>query len=97
MFIAMRLPRTLLAVLGAACAGAPQWQKAGATPENVAADLRACRASAPYDPRANVPAPPARPGSLIDFNTMAEREGERFMKDERHVSECMRAKGYDSR
>jgi hypothetical protein len=25
---------------------------------------------------------------------MAEREGERFMKDERHVSECMRAKGY---
>jgi len=25
---------------------------------------------------------------------MSEREGERFMKDERHVSECMRAKGY---
>jgi hypothetical protein len=28
------------------------------------------------------------------FKTMSEREGERFLKDERHVSECMRAKGY---
>ena len=39
-----------------------------------------------HEPRTNVPAPRTTPGNLIDFNTMAEREGERFMKDERHVA-----------
>jgi hypothetical protein len=71
-----------------------QGHKAGASPEALEADLQQCRLSAPYEPRSNVPAPRTKPGNLIDFNTMAEREGERFMKDERHVSGCMRAKGY---
>ena len=84
----------MLAVLLAACASTPQWDKAGATPQSTEADLQQCRLSAPYEPRSNLPAPRSKPGNLIDFNTMAEREGERFMKDERHVSECMRAKGY---
>ena len=83
------------AVLLAGCAAStPPWHKAGATPESMEGDLQQCRLSAPYEPRANVPAPRTKPGNLIDFNTMADREGERFMKDERHVSECMRAKGY---
>ena len=79
-----------------ACATDPQWAKPGSSAESVAADLQQCRLSAPYEPRTNVPAPPRKPGGIggTDFNTMAEREGERFMKDERHVSECMRAKGY---
>ena len=91
----MRLPRTLLLVALAACATEPKWNKAGASAEQVAADLQQCRLSAPYQPRSNLPAPSSKPGSsMIDFDTMAEREGERFMKDERHVSACMRAKGY---
>jgi hypothetical protein len=94
MFIAMRLLRSLLLVLAAACASEPRWHKAGASAGSIDDDLQQCRLSAPYEPRSNVPAPRTKPGNLIDFNTMAEREGERFMKDERHVSECMRAKGY---
>jgi hypothetical protein len=90
----MRLLPSLLALLLAACATAPRWHKAGASAEGIEADLQQCRLSAPYEPRSNVPAPRTKPGSLIDFNTMAEREGDRFMKDERHVAECMRAKGY---
>jgi hypothetical protein len=91
----VRLPSALFALVLAACAGAPQWNKDGAAPERVAADLEACRESAPYEPRRNIPAPSSKPASnLLDFKTLSEREGERFMKDERHVSECMRAKGY---
>jgi hypothetical protein len=94
----MRLNALLAAgSLLAACATEPRWEKDGASPERVAADLQACRDSAPYERRQNIPAPSSNPASnLLDFKTLSEREGERFMKDERRVSECMRAKGYVS-
>lgn len=84
-----------LLVALAACAKSPAWQKDGASEQTVAADLKLCEASAPLAPR-----PPPGPrgrnpaSSTIDFDSMAAREGDRFLKDQRHVGECMRAKGY---
>lgn len=82
------------AVLLAACATEPQWQKPGATSESVAADLQACRASAPLEPRVT-PGPRTKPGMGGGFDGMVEREGDRMRKDEQHAAACMRAKGYD--
>jgi hypothetical protein len=79
------------AVLGG-CASTPQWQKAGATPEGVAADMKTCQLAAPYEPA--VPAPRTKPGMGGGFDAAFEREANRMRKDERHVAECMRAKGY---
>jgi hypothetical protein len=80
-------------LLVAGCAHAPQWSKPGASSERVAEDLHACRASAPLEPRRPL-GPPTKPGLGGHFDSMVDREGERMMKDERHVARCMRAKGY---
>lgn len=96
MALRLHVPLALGAVLlAAACASEPRWEKAGATPERASADLKACEASAPYEPRRDVPAPRSKPGSnTIDFKTASDRAGDQFLRDQRHVSECMRAKGY---
>ena len=83
----------LTALLLAGCAKEPQWQKPGATPESVAGDLQACRASAPLEPR-TPPGPRTKPGAGGGFDSMVEREGDRMRKDEQHAAQCMRAKGY---
>ena len=81
------------AVLLAACA-AQRWEKAGATPQAMTADLNLCETSAPLAPRAAA-GPRAKPGSnVIDFNSASEREFDRMRKDEEHIAACMRAKGY---
>ena len=82
-----------LAVLLAACA-TQRWEKAGATPQAMEADLNLCETSAPLAPRPP-PGPRAKPGSnVIDFNSASEREFDRMRKDEEHIGACMRAKGY---
>ena len=80
-------------VLLGACAQAPQWGKEGATAEMVAADLKACRQSAPLAPAA--PMPRVKPaGSGMDFKASAERAESQFAADEQHEAACMKAKGY---
>ena len=86
----------LLLALLAACASAPRWEKPGATPEMAAADLALCQRSVPVGRTAPPPRVPTKRGGIggTDFNTMAEHEGDRFLRDERHVGECMRDRGY---
>jgi len=45
------MKRTWLALLLTACA-APTWDKAGATPQAMEADLKQCEAAAPLEPQA---------------------------------------------
>lgn len=72
----------------------PQWEKAGAAPDDVALDLKRCEAAAPLAPRA-APGPRSKPGSnVIDFDSASERSFERMRKDDEHIAACMRAKGY---
>ena len=83
------------ALLLAACtSSAPQWQKPGATPEAVAADLQACRASAPIEPRVP-PGPRTKPGVGGGFDGAFERKADQMRQDDRYVAECMRKRGYD--
>ena len=93
--------RTVLLLLLSACAGAPQWEKAGGTKEAMEADLYLCNqmAASPAQPR--VQGPSGTPSGIggerkAAFNAMAEREGDRMQKDQKAVAECMRAKGYES-
>jgi hypothetical protein len=77
-----------------ACAPAPQWSKEGATAEMLAADLKACRQSAPLT--AAAPMPRVKPaGSGMDFKATAERAETQFAADEQHEEACMKAKGYN--
>lgn len=79
----------------AGCAGTPQWHKEGITKEATEADLYTCSAQRPIEPRVQGPrGMPSGLGNNMAFDTMAEREGQRFNDDQRAVSECMRAKGY---
>ena len=88
----MKRTTLLAALLAAACAKAPEWQKPGASHDAVAMDMLACRMSAPIEPA--VRGPRTKPGMGGGFNQAFEREGDRMLADERHVTECMRAKGY---
>lgn len=85
----------LVVVLGA-CSTTPRWEKPGASPETAAADLELCRRSVPATRTSPPPRVPTRRGQIggTDFNTMSEHEGDRFLRDERQVGECMRDKGY---
>lgn len=86
-----------LFVFLAGCASTPRWEKPGTTPETAAADLELCQRSVPLAGRSSPPPRvPTRRGQIggADFNTMSEHEGDRFLRDERHVGECMRDKGY---
>jgi len=96
----MKNPAWILALCLAACSTTPQWQKEGATPDSVAADLSACEAQAPMAPR--VQGTQGMPSGVggerkAAFNTMAEREGDRMQKDQKFVAECMQSKGYSSK
>ena len=90
-----REPLVLLALL-AACASTPRWEKPGGTRESAAADLALCERSVPAARSAPPPRVPTKRGQIGggDFNTMAEHEGDRFLRDERQVGACMRDKGY---
>ena len=92
----MRRAPLILLLLLAACSSTPRWEKPGATPETAAADLELCRRSVPLERTSPPPRVPTRRGGIggTDFNTMAEHEGDRFLRDERHIGECMRDKGY---
>jgi len=85
----------LLLITLAACA-APTWDKAGATPQEMEADLKQCTASAPLVPQGRTPAGPrTKPGSnTIDFDSASERSFDRARKDDENIAACMRAKGY---
>lgn len=89
------MKKAWLVLLLTACA-APQWQKSGATPEAMAADLKRCEAGAPLVPQGRTPAGPrTKPGSnTIDFDSASERSFDRMRKDDEHIGACMRAKGY---
>jgi hypothetical protein len=82
-----------IAALLAGCA-TPQWEKAGAAPDEMARELKQCEAAAPPAPRA-APGPRSKPGSnVIDFDSASERSFDRMRKDDEHIAACMRAKGY---
>jgi len=89
------MKRTWLALLLTACA-APPWDKAGATPQAMEADLKQCEAAAPLVPQGRTPAGPrTKPGSnTIDFDSASERAFDRMRKDDEAIAACMRAKGY---
>ena len=87
--------RYLGALLLAACASSgPQWRKPGAAPETAAADLQACRASAPIEPRVP-PGPRTKPGAGGGFDGAFERKADQMRQDDRYIAECMRMKGYN--
>jgi hypothetical protein len=65
------------------------WQKPGATPANVDADLQACNSAALAVP--TIPAPTTASG--IDTNP-ADRDANRQMQLARRVGDCMRQRGY---
>ena len=90
-----REPLVLLALL-AACSTTPRWEKPGGKPESAAADLALCERSVPLARTAPPPRLPTRGGQIggADFNTTAEHEGDRFLRDQRQVGQCMRDKGY---
>jgi hypothetical protein len=92
----MNRPALCLFILIAACSVTPRWEKPGATAETAAADLELCRRSVPATRTAPPPRVPTKRGQIggADFNTMSEHEGDRFLRDERQVGECMRDKGY---
>jgi len=92
----MKRSALCLLVLLAACSFTPRWEKPGASPETVAADLALCQRSVPATRTAPPPRVPTKPGQIggMDFNTMSDHEGDRFLRDERHVGECMRDRGY---
>ena len=91
----MRASLGVVLLLLAACAGAPQWHKEGVTKEATEADLYTCKTSAPIEPRVQgARGMPSGLGRNTAFDTMAEREGQRFQDDARFAAECMRAKGY---
>lgn len=85
----------LLLTTLAACA-APTWDKAGATPQEMEADLKQCQAAAPLAPEKRAaPGPRTKPGSnVIDFDSASERSFDRARKDDESIAACMRAKGY---
>ena len=85
----------LLLTTLAACA-APTWDKAGAMPQEMEADLKQCQAAAPLAPQKRAaPGPRTKPGSnTIDFDSASERSFDRMKKDDEAVATCMRAKGY---
>jgi len=94
--------RAIALVLLAACASAPQWEKAGGTKEAMQADLYLCDQAAPSGAQPRVQGPSGTPSGIggerkAAFNAMAEREGDRMQKDQKAVAECMRAKGYESK
>lgn len=98
--IVTRMKRAMtLLLLAAGCASGPSWEKPGGTKQAMEADLYLCNESAAVKPQPRVQGPSGTPSGLggerkAAFNAMAEREGERFQKDQKAVAECMRAKGY---
>lgn len=92
------MKKAWLALLLAGCA-APTWDKAGATPDEVRADLKQCEAAAPLAPQKRAaPGPRTKPGSnTIDFDSASERSFDRARKDDEAIAACMRGKGYDKK
>ena len=82
-------------LLAGCTAAAPKWEKPGATPESVAADLQACRASAPIEPRVP-PGPRTKPGAGGGFDGAFERKADQMRQDDRYIAECMTTKGYNN-
>lgn len=81
-------------ILVAACA-APQWQRPGASPDQVREDFAACRAAARE--RMARTAPAAGPQVQLDPRFGATEPyppAERRLEEERLVEACMREKGY---
>lgn len=89
------MKKAWLALLLSACA-APTWDKAGATPQAMEADLKQCEAAAPLAPQKRAaPGPRTKPGSnTIDFDSASERAFDRARKDDEHIAACMRTNGY---
>lgn len=94
--LARRMRAALLIALAAAlaaCSSAtPQWSKAGASPETIAADEQTCRAAAPRAP--HVPAPRTKVGMGGGFDSAFEQEANRVKDEDRYAATCMRDKGY---
>lgn len=87
--------RFLLAALLVAACAAPEWQRPGASPDQVREDLAACRAAARERMARSTPA--AAPQVQLDPRfgaTEPHRPAERRLKEERLVDACMREKGY---
>jgi hypothetical protein len=82
------LKRWFALVILAGCSSV-QWQKPGATPEGVGADLRACNSAAEAVPTLPFPRTP----SGNDMNP-ADRDADRQFQLAQRVDACMRGKGY---
>jgi len=83
----------VIASLAACSSATPQWSKAGASPEAIAADEQACRAAAPRAP--HVPAPRTKVGMGGGFDSAFEQEANRMKDEDRYAASCMREKGYE--
>jgi hypothetical protein len=83
----------LVATLAACSSATPQWSKAGASPQTIAADEQACRAAAPRAP--HVPAPRTKVGMGGGFDSAFEQEANRMKDEDRYAASCMRDKGYE--
>jgi hypothetical protein len=85
-----RLLALVLAILPAACVSTMQWDKPGATVEDIETDRRACAALAE-----SYPVAPARRTTQQGFPT--DRDADRQLDEAQRVDSCMQRKGYSLR
>lgn len=82
------LPLCLMASLLAACASAPQWEKAGSNDVALSEDLQRCRVGARLSPA------PAVPMAQTSSAPMVDRGQERDAQEDQQIRQCMQGKGY---
>jgi len=85
------MKKWLPVVLLAACSTA-QWDKPGATPDAVDADLRSCSTSAQSFP--TLPQPKTSPSGAEIQPHPTDRDADRQLQLGQRVQDCMRQKGY---
>ncbi|HET7364076.1 MAG TPA: hypothetical protein VFJ70_10965 [Burkholderiales bacterium] len=86
--------RWLALVLLAGCSSV-QWDKPGATPASVDADLRACSTAAQAVPTLAQPRTLSSGAEIQPHPT--DRDADRQLQEAQRVQACMRARGYTLR
>lgn len=87
---AMRLHWCVVALL-AACATAPQWEKAGSNEVAMSEDLQQCRMQVRLSTQQAVPTSPT---GQTSSSPLADRGQERDAQETQEITQCMRGKGY---
>ena len=91
----MRNATVLLTALALAACAELRWQKAGADPETLGADIDACRALAQERVgRAIGPAVLSRPDPRFGSDTSQPGPADRLIQEQTIAERCMRDKGY---